>query len=342
MLHPINDLTLSIPISPAARKQAERFARDQPTAEKAQQVYRNTLAVLVVQTYLEMMDIPTDLPASDSWRSSDRLCLDVADLVIVGVGHLECRPIRADEFACMIPAEVCTDRIGYVVVQLQQDYRAGRLLGFVPTVIANPLPTSQLRSLDALLVHLHACRPQTMTHLSRWFDQVFTASWQVLEEVFSTRSAAVSFLSYRLPVHPGMGRQELLHLIQTTQDEEVRWKAMEQLWETGAEYPNLAVRRILDLGLQLAGQAVALMVAILRKPDQSVAVLLRVYPMGSQPYLPGGLQLVGFDSQGQPFLEAVAREQDDYIQLKFSAELGEHFGVRVSWAEASITEHFVV
>ncbi|MGH8001407.1 MAG: DUF1822 family protein, partial [Brasilonema sp.] len=141
---------------------------------------------------------------------------------------------------------------------------------------------------------------------------------------------------------PSQFTDVLVNLLQTTQDEEIRWTLAEILWTIDPQHPATKTRRVLDLGMQLAGYAVALMVAILQKPDNTVAVLLRVYPMGNQRYLPPGLQLAGLYENGKPFLEVQARELDDYIQLKFSAEFGEQFSVRVALENAMITENFLI
>jgi hypothetical protein len=110
----------------------------------------------------------------------------------------------------------------------------------------------------------------------------------------------------------------------------------------------------MDLGIQLMGHSIALMVAVLRKLDGKVAVLLRAYPIcdfqgkrfTSRTQLPPGLRLIGLDENGAPIsgLEAVARSkpQDDYISLYFSADVGDRFSVRLILEDASITEQFVV
>jgi Protein of unknown function (DUF1822) len=135
----------------------------------------------------------------------------------------------------------------------------------------------------------------------------------------------------------------LVYLIETTSDEESRWTIAEILWTLEPNHPAISAKRIMDLGMQLGGNPVALMVAILPKPDRSVAVLLRVYPTGNQNYLPAGLKLAGLYDDGKPFLEVEAREiKDDYIQLKFCAEFGERFQVRVSINNACITEEFLI
>ena len=366
MIYSTERLTITIPITQTARRTAQAFARDQPTLEKSKRVYLNTLAVLVVQNYMQMLDISTNLESSHSWNSVGRMFADVADLN-TDFGRLECRPIT-NEQTCFVPPEVWQDRIGYIVVQVDETCREGTLLGFVPTVSQQHLPINQLRSLDELLVHLHQPTSK-LVRLSQWFDDIIEPGWQTMEELLGTRSRN-PLLAFRtgevgsiknpenlrrlikqlyasqtktsaatIPPDPSAA---LTQLLQTTQDEETRWTAAELLWTTDPGNSASGVRRVIDLGMQLAGHAVALMVAILPKPDQKIAVLLRVYPMGNQSYLPPGLQLVGLDEAGNSFLTAQSREKDDYNQLKFSADPGERFSVRVVLDNASITENFVV
>jgi hypothetical protein len=199
-------------------------------------------------------------------------------------------------------------------------------------------------SLQPVATETHAIAPNSAPSicLSQWFNNIFEPNWQTVEAVFAAKSPAIVFLGeFDQASSDAEKISEIAHLIQTTKDEETRWQATETLWTIDPNHPASGVRRIIDLGIQLAGKALALMVAVLRKPDQTVAILLRVYPMGSQRYLPLGLQLAGLQD-GQPFLEAESRDRDDYIQLKFCAEPGERFGVRISLADVSITENFVV
>ncbi|MEP0871225.1 DUF1822 family protein [Trichocoleus desertorum AS-A10] len=375
MIDSTQDLTITLPIPASARQVAQQFAQAQPTPEKATQVYRNTLAVLLMRDYLQMLDMPINLEASYSWNPIARLCADVADLEIAGVGRLECRSIQMGDRSCSMPPEVWQDRIGYVVVQLDEACRAGTLLGFVPSVTTTMLPLAQLQSLDALLLRLHQPAPAAV-QLGQWFNQVFEPQWQAIAAWLENRDTnyAMAFRARQVKgmtidtpeavkhlveqLYANQAEQEpehftlstanlsvipaLTQLLQTTQDEEIRWTAAELLWTLDPDHPAAGVRRITDLGIHLAGHAIALMVAILPKPEQKVAVLLRVYPMVGQAYLPPELQLVGLDAGGQAFLTTQARRKDDYIQLKFTADLGERFSVRIALESASIVENFVV
>jgi hypothetical protein len=93
--------------------------------------------------------------------------------------------------------------------------------------------------------------------------------------------------------------QALIDLINTTQDEEVFWTAVESLATIAPDHPASGIRRIkrIDLGMQIDRQAVALSVAIIQRSDQNVSILLRVYPVEMAAYLPERLQLTLLDDE---------------------------------------------
>jgi hypothetical protein len=220
----------------------------------------------------------------------------------------------------------------------------------------------------------------TLWVLNRWLDGFVEARWQTFEELFNTKTLAPAFRAKRVrgieletpekvrrAVRQLYNSQSevafpsdieeldaLVHLLYNTSDESLRWKAAEYLWTIAPNYQGSAIRMVMDLGVQLMGHPIALMVAVLRKLDGKVAVLLRAYAMcdslryrfASRIQLPPGLRLIGLDEKGAPIpgLEAVARSepQDDYISLYFSAHMGEYFSVRLTLESVSVTEQFVV
>lgn len=330
----IEEFSLPLPITKTAHTIAQEFAAGQPTAEKVEQVYLNTLAVCVVNDYLQMMSIPTDLTASDSWNPVVRLAADIADLEVTGLGRLECRPMKVNEQTCYIAPEVWEDRIGYVIVQFDEILLEATLLGFVPTVATEHLLIAELQPLEKLLVHLSQLKStlersyvdpplgvrvaaQSVTNnvinLSQWLQGVFDTSWQIAESLLTTESNLA--FSFRRS-------------------------------DTGEEFnrPQSSIRRakLIDLGLQLAGNSIALIVELRQESNQKTDVLLQVYPTGSKIYLPQLLQLIVIDESQAVFLEAQARSADNYIQLQFSGQPEERFSVKIALGDASITENFVI
>lgn len=315
------DLSITLPITEAARQIAQQFARQQPTPEKAAQVLSNTLAVLAVDGYLQMLGIPTNLKASDSWNPAVRMCADVADLEVIGIGRLECRPLHMGDVSCHVPLEVWEDRIGYLAVRLDRELKAGMILGFVPSVTGENLPVSQLQPIEELSDRLHQvaqslapahslAEDNVKVNLSQWFQNTFEAGWQEVEALLNTSQTSLAF----------------------------------RFREAASRKEERPIRRgkLIDLGIQLAGQSVALILEIKPSEGGTTHVCLQVHPTGSQTYLPPNLQLAVFDETGSPVLEANSRRKDNYIQLQLNGEPGECFSVKVTLAQASITEQFMI
>lgn len=318
--HELENFALSLPITQMARRMAQQFASEQPTSQKAEQVRLNTLAVWAVHDYLQLMDIPINVSVSDSWNRVVRLCADVADLEVTGIGRLECRVLSATELTCYIPPEVWSDRIGYVVVQIDESSLEATLVGFTQTATTEELPISQLRPIEDLITHLNqlvqpvADRPRV--DLSQWLVNVFETGWQTVETLLNPAGSDLAF----------------------------NFRSADSLTLLDSEPPDIGIRRakLIDLGMQIAGYSLALIVELRAQSDQRKTIIIQVHPTGNQFYLPPLLNLTVLDEFGLIFLEAQARSADNYIQLQFSGLPGEQFSIKVALGDASITEDFVV
>lgn len=310
----LDNFAVPLPIVQAARNLAQEFANQQLTPEKAEQVRLNTLAVWVVNDYLQMMDIATDLQASDSWNLLMRLCADVADLHVPAIGRLECRAVRSHEQTFIVPPETWAERVGYVVVQIDESYQEAKLLGFVHSVASEQMPLTAVRSPEAFLDHLAQLRQSPAAkpiNLSQWFIGIFDAGWQTVEDLWNSQGFRPAY-AFRAP--------------ETFQQSEALTKRA----------------KLIDLGIQIANQPIILIVEIYPEADEKTGVRLQLHPTGRQIYLPQGIQLTVLDESETIFLEAQARSADNYIQLQFRGKPREIFGVRVALNDMSITEHFVI
>lgn len=323
----IATFALPLPITQQAFDVAEQFAERQPTPSKAEQVRLNTLAVQVMHDYLQLMGLSTDLRNSDSWSPIGQLCADTADLTVRGAGKIECRPLLAnsrplEQQTCPIPPEVWEDRVGYVVVQIDEAEQKANLLGFVETAAIEALPLSQLQPPEALLDHLdQLLHPVTvrqtvteaaesgLTNLGRWLQNSFESGWQTVESLLSPSDLQLAY-SFR--------------------------------GDLESANSEAAIRRakVVNLGIQTATQPLVLIVEIISEAE-GTNVCLQVHPSGSQ-YLPADIRLAVLDNVGTTFLEAISRATDNYIQLVFSGNRGETFSVQVSLENSSITENFVI
>ena len=114
-----------------------------------------------------------------------------------------------------VPAEVWTDRIEFVMIQIDEDQKVAELLGFTPIVETEEFPLSQLQPMTAIVDRLKALQPATysipvlrssfsalnntvtselsnavtntvqptVTRISDWFHETLEAGWQTVESL---------------------------------------------------------------------------------------------------------------------------------------------------------------
>ncbi len=297
------EFALPLPITQATRQMAQEFANQQPNAKKADQVRLNTLAVLVMHDYLQLMDIPTNLTASDSWNQVLRLCADVADLQVAGLGRLECRPVLPNQTLCPVPPETWIDRIGYVVVELDEAAESAQLLGFMPRATREAMPLNQLRSPEELLDHLAELRypqPSALANLSQWIQGAIDEGWQTLEELLNPAqlSPAIAF----------RGR-------------------------LGTQTPS---KRI-----DLNGVAAVLAVDARPLADESTDICLQLHPP-IDGFLPIGTRFSVLNEVGEVELETTATGTEDFLEWQVGCASGDRFSVQVSLNEVHITQDFII
>ncbi len=302
-----------IPLGTESHRLAQQFSRQLRDRPKAKQVYLNTLAVYATRFYLNCMGVKTDWSASCSWNPVWQNLMDVADLELPNLGKLECRPVLPDTQVVRIPAEVWSERIGYVAVQLDSSLQEATLLGFTQTTSTEEIPLTELGSLEELLVHLNKIAQSGSTHqtnLSQWFENMFDAGWQSLEALFSTDVERLSF---------GLRRNFNLRS------------------------PALQGAKMIDLGLQLGSRSVVLLIAIAPDIDDKISILVHVHPANGENYLLPETRLVLLSDSGVVLQEVQSRSQDNYIQLKhFRGNYGECFSIQVAASGVSVTETFQI
>ncbi|MEG4250431.1 DUF1822 family protein [Microcoleus sp. Pol10D4] len=146
---------LTVPLELKAHELARQLAAVQSTVQKGKRVYLNALAVYAVHSYLKWLQIETNLNSSDSFNPAKTALANVADLLITGIGSLECRPVLPGETTIFLPEEVIENRIGYVGVQFSDRLDSVQLLGFAPSLdSSNPpqqIAVAELMPIDNLI-----------------------------------------------------------------------------------------------------------------------------------------------------------------------------------------------
>ncbi|MGL5834043.1 MAG: DUF1822 family protein [Waterburya sp.] len=301
-------------ISWSAHIQAEKFRRYQSQGSKAKQVYLNTLAVSVANSYLNLLGWSTSLVQSDSWNPISQTMMNVADLQIPGYGKLECPVMLSGQSSVIVPPETWSGRIGYLVVMLDQALQTATILGFVPQIHQMELPLEQLESLSKFPTYLSQQKrlePTTNTGLSGWMMGALNSDWQQLEQLFST----LRVINFR-------NGQELAQL------------------PSASTSASVSRFKLVSLG-QDAEYTITLILNIQALNEKEFNVSVKVSNYQDEHYLPEGLELVIVDQASHSVMTAQAN-QTETIEFCFSGELEENFAVEIALEEQFVVEHFTI
>jgi flagellar biosynthesis/type III secretory pathway chaperone len=315
-------------ISWSAHIQAEKFRRYQSQVSKARQVYLNTLAVCVANSYLNLLGWSTSLVQSDSWNPICQTMMDVADILIPGYGKLECPVVLSDQNTVIIPPETWSGRIGYLVVMLDQELQTATILGFISQVHQMELPLEQLKSLSQFPTYLSQQKrlePTSNTDLSAWMmgasnSGTLNSNWQQLDRLF-TSPRVMNFRNGKelapLPVKSTSSRSA-----------------------SGSSSTSASRFKLVSFG-QDAEHTITLILDIQPLNEKEFNVSVKVSNYQAEHYLPEGLELVIVDQASHSVMTAQAN-QTETIEFCFSGELKENFAVEIALEEQFVVEHFTI
>ena len=304
-----DQLTFSVALSTEAHRIAQEYSQGISNPDKRQQVYLNTLAVYAVDNYLQCMGFETNWQGSYSCDFLVIQLMNVADLEVKNLGKLECRPVLPKAEVCEIPPEVWEDRIGYVAVQFNSDLKEAQILGFTLQAEAE-VPLSQLQSLEDFLLYL--------------------SELEIAKSPQHEESSNLVKIGQWLDGFVDAGWQTIEHLLNP-----------QQLGLAFMSAVSMTRGQKIDLGMHLEQISVALVIKVAAGSEGEVDILTQVYPVGNH-VLPQGVKLNITNELGENILEVISRDEDNWIQLEFSAELGEKFQIMVAYGESQQAKIFEV
>ncbi len=222
-------------------------------------------------------------------------------------------------------------------------------------------------------------------NLRQWLDNLVNTveeGWQTVETLFTpveaipvrgyqyteetiTKDAIILLIQLLEPNNPekertqaagvlgkiGAGYPEVIaaltELLYTAKEEETRWQAALSLGKIAPGHSQGGIKKskLIDLGIQLEGQKIALIVAIMPQTQDRVGVWIQLKPANELIKLPPHLKLT-IVSQGKTCLEAEARSdiegkgKDKCLQFRFTPPSKTHFQVQITLNNASFTEDF--
>lgn len=330
---------LWLPIGQAERQWADQWASRLPVADR-QPRYRRLLGLQSVRFYLQLMGVATDLADSDCLNPI--LSMTVGADLLLDAGRLECLLLDDEGQGCAVPPELWDDRLGYVVVRLDEANDQAELVGFVASLPEDPswLPLAAVEPIEALI------------------------------DVMASVSSPASIADSRSQPTPQSAApvQRLGDWLTTIGDEanqliDAGWLALDQLWSSGmvnlayqSRSAALLDRRATDLDsastspvpTSLRGKLltprrindVVMLVTIAQSNPTRRTVTVQLQPwQGAR--LPEGLVL-RFVANGETIAECQSGPSDDSIQRELSGTAGEAFDVEVRLRDAQAIESFVL
>jgi hypothetical protein len=311
-----NKLAFTIPISGEMINIADKLSQEKRNEQKTREVYLNTLALLVVEFFCQCMEIETEFSKSYGLDNVVLSLMNTASIFIKDKGLLECRPVLPKEEFCEIPPEILSERIGYMVVEIDEIDRQARILGFVESVRNEKLPLTKLSSLQDFLVYLQKLQKvespinESIVKLSKWFEGLLDSGWQ--SELAIARDIP-NLLAVTKDISP----------VNVTDKEEVG----------GA--------RIIHL-MHLSEPVLLILRQTRLSPDE-IEIILRLYPASESIFLLDGIKMTLLDDKDNPIrqLEKQAKGSN-WLQLRFKGNVGDEFSLKISFREDSVITKFII
>lgn len=158
-----------------------------------------------------------------------------------------------------------------------------------------------------------AVAPHTtvVNNLNHWFQNIFEEGWQSVNAILNPESSKLA-TAFR----------------------------QRKVASQGVDVERI---KLIDLGMQLGNQSVALLVGLVREDEYNVSIRVQLHPACGQTYLPPNIRLALLSPKGATLQEFTSRSQDYFIQLKrFTCPTGKSFSIQAAINNFSITEDFII
>ena len=329
--------TFKVSLMLSARISAEKFRCQQNNQKKAKEVYLNSLAVAAVEMYLNNLGWITSRENCDSCNPIMQTLMNVADLEIPDYGKIECRAVVFDQHDLVIPPEVQSERIAYIFVRFGSSLQECELLGFLPATTGHKVSISQLQQIEYLTSYLRKYKKlqdqkkqESLTDLSRWWQEVISDGWQLVEQVFSSEPV----LSFRSPKQ--LKEKDLAKI---NQERRARFPSIPDVSSISQAISRV---KLLDLAPDSHTVPIALILQLDTDESEQINISVKVHPTNTSIYLPEGLEIMILDEANNPVLQAKANKTNEAIEFLFSGERGEIFSIQTSFQDNSIVETFII
>ncbi|OAB56898.1 hypothetical protein AY599_02395 [Leptolyngbya valderiana BDU 20041] len=195
------------------------------------------------------------------------------------------------------------DRVGYAAVWFSEAGDIARPAGFLDTVSTTTVLLNRWHPIEAFLARLPRSLPSEAIALLPWRNQLFQSGWQTIDS---------------LPDPPW----------------ELTYKFRSHLCHS-------AIEAVKVLHFENHEESVVMLVGFDTARDRDIDIWTRIYPQQDDRRLPYHLSLQLLDRDRICIMKAQARSTRS-VQLEFSGEPGEVFGLKVELNDCSVTETFTL
>lgn len=311
---------MKVEIGLTAHRYAKKFAAEQHDANKANQVFINTLVVCAVREYLKWLKISLDLhESSEAWDPILRYYLNSSSLLIPGLGSLVCVSYLPGEHTSKLPSEPMQKTIGYVGVQLSKNLDYANIIGFKETA-SDTLEVKDLGSIEDLILKLNL--EVIPFSLSNWHLQNSQA-----------------YLDENWP--PINNQNKLLNL--NFKDNELEACSLDESTKltTGSSQATAIERGKV---FRLPNNSNSLFISILprRTATDCINILFEVRTLDKNEPLPTGTQLIITDQDNKEIDKKKLKREKHKLNIKHNLTIGKSFLLSFLINEESIRVGFQV
>lgn len=310
-------LRLPDSVHEAAALESELYSN----VEKAEQVYLSHLAQYASGYYLQVCGYSLRQRVASTLNFVDRALSDSATVDVAGYGQLACIIVSEKVQTLEIPTSALVRPVGYLAIAFDDDLRLAEVVGFVEQTEQAEVASSAVRSLAELPGYLAQINPVSgaIVQLNRWWERSFDRGWSLVSELTNEEP----MLAFR----GADGSRQGLQPAEVEEDLE----------------DGLVCHKALSLqGVEGQTFSLILMMERFANASSSIRIVARLMPTVGQSTLLEGVELAAADESKTVFSSVRSRQQSPFVELRFRADPGDYFSLKVSFDGVAVTEAFVV
>ncbi|MEO0870168.1 MAG: DUF1822 family protein, partial [Cyanobacteria bacterium J06642_11] len=245
-------------------------------------------------------------------------------LHLPGYGAIACIHLSTGDTELDIPVCLQDNPIAYIAVELDADLSNGSILGFLPQTDQAIVRVEALQPMTELPQHLAQFNPvgATLTQLNRWWQRSFSQGWELISELTDPLDENLT-PALRGGSTVDSQPSETLSQNQNNPDD------------------GLMCQKTIQLGTDTFALALT-MARFATNADPSIGLNVRLSPSIGDAHLPENIQLIASDEADNVFSAMRSRESSASLELRFRADPGDRFKLKIVLNEVTLTELFEV